>query len=102
MKKKHGHGGRSLAERLNEGLDIPADVLPSATLVTIRAESSVSVTGARKILLYSPTRIRLATKKGAILIVGERLVCTSYHPEGVRIDGRIFSVSFGEVCDEAL
>ena len=102
MKKKNVRERRHLAEMINEKLDLPPDVLPGSTLIEIRAQSSLSVTGAKKILLYSPTHIRLATKKGALSVMGRRLVCTSYHPEGVKIDGHIVSVSFEEANDESI
>ena len=102
MNKKKRSERRSMADVINESLDIPPDILSGGTLVEIRAESEVFVTGAKKILLYSKEHIRLATKKGALSVRGERLVCTSYHPNGVRIDGRISSVSFEGVENEEL
>ena len=102
MKKNARGERRRLAEIINEGLDIPADVVPSGTLITIRAGSAVSVTGARGIILYSPTEIRLATKDGAISVRGRRLVCTSYHPSGLEIGGCILSVELEEEKDGTL
>ena len=102
MNKKTRREKRSLAEVINEKLDIPSDVLPGGTLVEIRSQSEVSVTGTKKILLYSDTHIRLGIKKGALSVRGERLVCTSYHPGGVRIGGHISGVSFEDLENEEL
>ena len=101
MKKKHKGDGRSVSQRINEFLDLPPDVLPGETMVEIRAAGSAFIRGTKKILLYSPTRIRLATKRGALEVVGSSLLCTSYHPDGVRIDGRIISVLFEEAKNDA-
>lgn len=102
MNKKTRREKRSFAEVINEKLDIPSDVLPGGTLVEIRSQSELSVTGAKKILLYSGTYIRLATKGGTLSVRGKRLVCTSYHPDGVKIDGHISSVNFEDSEDEEL
>jgi len=102
MKKKHRREKRPFSEIINEKLDLPPDIVPGSTLIEIRGQSSLSVAGARKILLYSQSVIRLSTKKGALTVTGKRLVCTSYHSGGVNIDGHITSVSFEEASDEAL
>lgn len=84
------------AEKLNKSLDIPPDVLPHGTLVSIRGRVSLSLSGKSSILLYTPEEIKLAIHKSILSVKGHRLVCTSYHAEEVRIDGRIDSVSFEE------
>lgn len=86
----------TLAEKINKALDIPPDVLPHGTLVAIRGRVSLSVSGKSNILLYTPQEIKLAIHKSILSIKGSRLVCTSYHAEEVRIDGKIDSVSFLE------
>ena len=99
MKEKNKKPMRTLAERINEVLDISPDILPGGTVIEIRGEYAVSIAGAKKILSYSPEKICLKTKKGAVNIVGERLICTSYHPSKVRIEGHVASVYFEEAED---
>lgn len=85
-----------LREKLCQRLDIPPDLLPGAGLVEIRGRNSVSVRGCGKILVYTPEEIRIGLRKGSLLIVGKRLICTSYHAGAVGIDGWIDRVSFEE------
>ena len=87
---------KTLAEKINKTLDIPPDVLPHGTLVSIRGRVSLSLSGRSSILLYTPEEIKLAIHKNILSVKGCRLVCSSYHAEEVRIDGRIDSVSFEE------
>ena len=95
--EKQTHPPRpTFAEKLNKSLDIPPDVLPHGTLVSIRGRVSLSLSGKSSILLYTPEEIKLAIHKSILSVKGHRLVCTSYHAEEVRIDGRIDSVSFEE------
>ena len=102
MKKKNRREKRPLAEFINETLDLPPDMVSGETFIEIRAQSSLFITGARKILLYSPTHIRLSTKNTVFSVVGKRLVCASYHPDGIKIDGHITSVYFEEAQNETV
>ena len=86
----------TITERINKTLEIPSDILPNSSLVTIRSRSSVTVEGCTSILLYTPNEIRLSMKKGDVCIMGEELVCTSYHSVEVTVEGKINSVSFEE------
>ena len=63
---------------------------------------SMTVQGCRDILAYGDTCIRLAVcdpDARQIVILGEELLCLSYHPDAVRIKGRIRSVCF--CCSDA-
>jgi sporulation protein YqfC len=90
----------SLGEKISRGLDIPPDVLPGSSLISIRGRSALSVSGSTSIILYTPDMIRLSMKRGTLCVKGERLVCISYNSSEVSIEGRINSVSFEE--DECL
>ena len=86
----------SLSEKITKRLDIPPDVLPYSTTITIRGRNSVCVCGSTSITLYTPDEIKLSLHKGYLSIRGCRLLCTSYNAEELRIDGEIKSVSFEE------
>ena len=90
----------TLAEKISRGLDIPPDVLPGSSLISIRGRSALSVSGSTSIALYTPEEIRLSMKKGTLSVKGERLACISYNSSEVSVEGRINSVSFEE--DERL
>ena len=95
--KSSASGSRpSFAEKINKSLDIPPDILPYGTLISIRGRTSISVGGSVCILLYTPNEIKLSLHKETLSIKGCRLVCASYHAEEIRIDGRIDSVTFAE------
>lgn len=86
----------SLGEKISRGLDIPPDVLPGSSLVSIRGRSSLSVSGSTSIILYTPDEIRLSMKRGILAVKGTGLVCISYNSTEIKIEGRINSVSFEE------
>ena len=94
--QKGNHERESLSEKITKRLDIAPDILPGGSLVAIRGRNSVNVCGSTGITLYTPDKIRLSLKSGALCIYGLRLVCTSYNAEELRIDGKIISVSFEE------
>ena len=86
----------SLGEKISRGLDIPPDVLPGSSLVSIRGRSALSVSGSTSIILYTPEEIRLSMKRGSLCVKGTGLSCISYNSSEVKIEGRINSVSFEE------
>ena len=87
----------SLCERICKSLDLQPDLTERDTLVQIRGRNKTTVQGAYRIISYSPTDVRLETKKGELLISGKRLFCSSYSRGFVEIDGLINEVIFGEV-----
>jgi len=96
------HGERkkdSFGVRLCKNLDITPDLLPHGSLVEIRGQRSVTVRGCGRILHYSEDRVCLALFDGRLEICGEDLVCTSYYPNAVGIEGCVFSVNFIKVGD---
>lgn len=99
-KKPHSPNAKpqkeSLGEKISRGLDIPPDILPGGSLVTIRGRSALSVSGSSSIILYTPEEIRLSMKKGMLSIKGNSLVCISYNSAEISIEGHINSVSFEE------
>ena len=95
-KEKTPHEKMSFAERLNKHLDISPDVLPNNTNIMLRGRNSLSVSGTRKILLYTDTEICLDLGKTVLSVKGKRLLCSSYHTDETKIDGLIESLSFME------
>lgn len=95
IERKNLKDGRlGFPERICRALDIEPDVLPRASLIEIRGRSAVTVSGGGKILDYTDGEIRIALKKGAVVIRGKRLVCASFCAGKVRIEGRIEGVDF--------
>ena len=86
-----------VAERICRALDIEPDALPNSSLVEIRGRSAVSISGGGKILTYTDEEIRVASKKGAISIIGRHLICSSFCVGKIRIEGRIKSVKFEDI-----
>jgi sporulation protein YqfC len=86
----------SLRERICQRLDLVPDCLPGECMVELRGRHAVTVSGGGKILLYTPEEIRIAIKRGAVRVTGERLVCTSYYVGAVGIEGLIIGVFFEE------
>ena len=90
---------QTLGEKITRGLDIPPDILPGGSLISIRGRSSLSVNGSTSIILYTPNEIKLSMRKGALSVRGKELVCISYHSFEINIEGHIDSVNFEEGCD---
>ena len=90
-----------LSEKVCRALDIPPDILPGESVVEIRGRGMVTIKGSGKILLYTPEEICVEMKKGMISVRGQGLVCTSYHKEAIDIEGKVYSVTFGNggVCE---
>ena len=85
-----------MKERICRALDLLPDTFGAESCVEIRGRGSVTVSGTRKILTYTPELIRLALHHGSLRIEGRRLLCTSYFSGSVGIDGRIDRVCFEE------
>lgn len=84
------------SERMCRALDIEPDVLLGSSLIEIRGRGAVTIGGGGRILDYTDEEIRIALKKGAVVINGKHLVCASFCAGKVRIEGRIKSVKFEE------
>ena len=89
----------SLGEKISRGLDIPPDILPGGSLITIRGRTALSVSGSSSIILYTPEEIRLSMKRGRLSVKGTCLACISYNSTEISIEGHINSVSFEEDDD---
>ncbi len=93
---------RPLAEWLAVCLDIPADMVDGGIRLDMRGRHTLTVHGCRRILDFSPCEIRLALKHCALVIRGERLMCTSYLAGAVGIEGLICCLQFeNEGVDES-
>ena len=88
--------GRVAMERICRRLDIPCDVLPGGSLITLRGRGEVSVSGSRRILEYTRERIRIGLLCGQVIINGRELQCVSYGASRISAEGVIDSVSFSE------
>ena len=91
----------SLAEWLAVRMDVPADVLTGGLRLDMRGRNTLTVHGCTRILDYSPEAVRLRLAEGAVVVTGERLICTSYLAGAVGIEGRICSVTFCDSCDDS-
>lgn len=79
-------------DRIKSLADIPGE-LGNGFYLQMRGEHQLIVSGCRKILEYSPQRIRLAIKGFSLVICGEGLVCSSYFERAVGIEGIICCIS---------
>ncbi len=83
--------------RICRALELSPDILPKKALIEIHGEELIKLTGAGRIILYTPEEIRVAhkgRKGGYISVCGKQLCCSSYNRGAVGIEGRILSVSF--------
>lgn len=96
MSKHKNNDTPGLKERLCHALDVPPDLFPQETFIELRGRSSLSVSGAGGVTLYTDRQVRFALRRGELCIRGRRLCCTSYHKGSATVDGLISSVSFEE------
>ena len=85
-----------LRERLCRHLDLAPDFFSGSGLVEIRGRGEVTVRGGGRILLYTPSEIRIAMGCDTLSIAGEDLICTSYYQGAIGVGGRIVGVRFEE------
>lgn len=83
-----------LGERLSRRLDIEPDVLLGGYQIEMRGRHRVKLCGARKILCYSDTAMRLRLGREVVTVEGARLECASFTHGVAVIVGRIDGVSF--------
>lgn len=83
-----------LGERLSKRLDIEPDVLVGGCQIELRGRHRVKLYGAKRILCYSDTAIRLRLGREVVLVEGARLECSSFTHSVAVIVGRIDGVSF--------
>ena len=91
-----GERRESLRSRVYRRLDIQPDILPGGSLIELRGRECVTVRGAGRILMYTPSEIRVEHAFGVVSVLGEELICTSYYLGAVGIEGRIKTVGFLE------
>jgi sporulation protein YqfC len=96
MGMKEKKKDRGALERICRRFDIPCDVLPGGSLVTVRGRGQVTVGGSRRILEYTKERIRIGLSSGQVVICGRELECISYGVGQISAEGIIDSVSFSE------
>ncbi len=99
-KDKQKKDKRSFVEYLSAGAELSSDSLAGEVRIELRGKNLLFLGGCRRIVTYSPTLIVLSGKGDTVSIIGERLICTSYHGGTVSIEGAISSVSFGEGVEE--
>ncbi len=94
---KHSPQNKSrptLSEWLSVHLDIPSDLSSEGLRLDLRGRHTLTVHGCRRIVDFSPVRIRLSMAGCDLLVEGERLSCTSYLAGAVGIEGCICRMEF--------
>ena len=65
-------------------------------MIVLRGDRTATVYSCRKILLYTPTEIRLEMAKRVVSVCGEELCCTSFSGGTVTVRGVIERVCYPE------
>ena len=93
--KPHTKKPRAL-ERVCSLLDISPESMPHGHAIEILGRSLVKISGAKRILMYTDTEIRISLprKNEFISVRGASLSCSSYNRGILGINGMIDSVSF--------
>lgn len=75
-----------------EALDMTKDAALGMPVVTIVGNSEIYVENFKSIAEYDCNNVKLLTKKGFLLIHGERLEILYYDEEEIAVRGRINSI----------
>ncbi|MCR4418574.1 MAG: sporulation protein YqfC [Clostridia bacterium] len=86
--------GRRWRNRLAGVLDLPRDVLIDLPKVTLVGTVQVTVENHRGLIEFTPQRVRIAAKEGAVEVEGERLTLRLVLPEEIILEGQVRTVSF--------
>ncbi|MBR3686434.1 MAG: YabP/YqfC family sporulation protein [Clostridia bacterium] len=91
---------RGFLELLAVKAELPSDVLGSDFRVELRGRNTLFMQGCRRILKYSPDEMIMSARGFAVVIEGERLICSTYHGGTVTVEGNILAVRFDLPHDE--
>ncbi|MDO5520360.1 MAG: YabP/YqfC family sporulation protein [bacterium] len=80
---------RSLTESISSSLDLPADIIASAPILTATGKTHITLENYKSILEYNGNLIRVQTKSCRISIEGKRLNIDYFTNEEMRISGLI-------------
>ena len=79
-----------------------SDLFPAGETVVLYGERRMTVRGCKRILVYTPSEIRLQLKHRRLLVRGEMLICTSFSGGCTTLQGCIRSVGYISGEDETL
>ena len=91
---------RGFLEFLAVKAELPSDVLGSDFRVELRGRNTLFMQGCKRILKYSPNEMIMSARGFAVIIEGERLVCSTYHGGTVTVEGNILAVRFDQPHSE--
>ena len=87
---------RGFLEYLAVKGDLSADGLLGDIHIELRGRNTLYMQGCRRILKYSSEEMVLAAKNLAVSVLGERLVCSSFHGGMICVNGLITSINMTE------
>lgn len=85
MKRQRNTSKPQVRPRLSE-------LLPTGENAVLYGDRRMTVQGCRRILVYSPTEIRLQLKRRQLVILGCNLECSSFAGGCVTLQGKITQV----------
>jgi len=80
---------KSFVRSLSESLEMPQDVVLDVPRVTLIGNVQVQIGNHKGVLEYTPTRIRIRTRDGILVVEGKRLKIGSIFRDEVVVEGRI-------------
>ncbi len=83
----------SLKKRVSARYSMRAQIA-SRELIVIRGERCVTVYGCRRILVYSPTEIRLQLCRRLLSVTGEGLFCSCFSGGSITLEGKVSGLCF--------
>ena len=84
----------NIKEKMANAMSLPKEIALDLTVVTSTGRGEVTVENYKNLLEFAETQIRIRTREGVIIIVGERLTLQHITTENLLILGRIASISY--------
>ncbi len=92
---ERGRGKRSdIWERIGKRFEVDADMIRCGERIEIRGQSRAEVSGVRRIVSYTDTRVVLLLNRGMVSVEGENLECVFYRRGEAGVEGKLRAVRF--------
>lgn len=83
-----------LARRLADMFELPRDIVLDLPKITLIGNIQAFVENHKGIIEYVPTRVRINTTRGELMVTGERLQIGNIGRDEIVVEGRIGGVMF--------
>lgn len=92
-------GGR-FSSFMAEAISLPSDAFSSGFGIEMRGRGLLFLQGCRRIIKYTPSEMVFSAGDFFVTVLGDRLLCTTFHGGTVTVEGKIDGISFVGEAEE--